>query len=531
MKKTFLTVIVICLFAFCMTFLAACDLQPAGHEHQLTKHNAVAASCDVGGSAEYFSCDCGKFFSDAEGKTEIANQSWILPALNHNMSEFVFNNDAACGVDGTKTSHCQNEGCDVTITETAANSALKHDFKKYVNDNNATCDANGTETATCANEGCDETDTREIANSKLVHKLGADEYLPANCTEYARKANKCTQPGCDYAVYEYYEELGYGHFWDDGVLTKHTTATTNGVMTFTCSECGETRTEEVLPYEGTYVDTLDALVGIFNEGGTVVLNSDIVTDKNLQVPAGKTVVLNLNGYMLSGAFANQGTSALIDNRGTLTILNGKVVSLAQFPDVDWGEEGFPTYATNTISNRGVLTIEKHTIIENETNKGGASYAIDNYDGATLTVNGGKIIAKDVAIRQFSNSITTTNTVIINDGEISGVRAIWVHVAGSNPARAAMVSLTINGGVLTSTTPSSTGDYYVLYSYSFGGSFSEVNISITGGVFKNGYVAFGGGYKGDKENVTITGGIYEQDVFRFTSDGTELLLLGSGKIEG
>ena len=49
------------------------------------------------------------------------------------------------------------------------------------------------------------------------------------------------------------------------------------------------------------------------------------------------------------------------------------------------------------------------------------------------------------------------------------------------------------------------------------------ITITGGEFLNGQVAFGGGYKGDTETVTVTGGTFDQDVVRWLADGsTELI---------
>ncbi len=40
-----------------------------------------------------------------------------------------------------------------------------------------------------------------------------------------------------------------GHYWDEGVVTVSPTATTNGVMTFTCKRCGETKTEPI-PVKG-----------------------------------------------------------------------------------------------------------------------------------------------------------------------------------------------------------------------------------------------------------------------------------------
>ncbi|MBQ8141916.1 MAG: hypothetical protein IJ194_02000 [Bacilli bacterium] len=49
--------------------------------HDLTAHDAHGETCTEAGNSAYWSCErCGKFFSDAEGKNEIENGSWIIPA-------------------------------------------------------------------------------------------------------------------------------------------------------------------------------------------------------------------------------------------------------------------------------------------------------------------------------------------------------------------------------------------------------------------------------------------------------------------
>lgn len=264
----------------------------------------------------------------------------------------------------------------------------------------------------------------------------------------------------------------------------------------------------------TVVATPATLSTALQNGGTVTLATDVFVDKKLAIAAGKEVVLDLNGNELSGAFTQAGVSALIQNQGTLTVKNGKVTSLATNPDTDWNPEGFPTYASNTISNSGVLVVEDGALIENQTNVGGASYAIDNYAGATLTVNGGEIKAKDVAIRINTASTSAANNVTINGGVITGKRAIWIHIAGSNSAQAPVVNLEITGGDFNSTSD------LTIYSYSYGQSFENVNVKISGGDFEKD-VAFGGGYKGDQENVTITGGTFHGELGRYlANDGWE-----------
>ena len=50
------------------------------HTHELTEHPANDATCAAPGNSAYWSCECGKYFSDANGENEIAADSWITPA-------------------------------------------------------------------------------------------------------------------------------------------------------------------------------------------------------------------------------------------------------------------------------------------------------------------------------------------------------------------------------------------------------------------------------------------------------------------
>ena len=52
--------------------------------HSMTAVAGKAATCTEAGHSAYWSCSrCGKFFSDAAGKTEIAEGSWVIAALGH----------------------------------------------------------------------------------------------------------------------------------------------------------------------------------------------------------------------------------------------------------------------------------------------------------------------------------------------------------------------------------------------------------------------------------------------------------------
>lgn len=77
-------------------------------DHTLEEHPAQAATCTAPGNSLYYSCSvCGKYFSDAAGEHEIEENSWVIPALEHD-----FNFDEAVIVEptvakeGTKTIKC-----------------------------------------------------------------------------------------------------------------------------------------------------------------------------------------------------------------------------------------------------------------------------------------------------------------------------------------------------------------------------------------------------------------------------------------
>jgi hypothetical protein len=56
------------------------------------------------------------------------------------------------------------------------------------------------------------------------------------------------------ATDDYGETDDHTHIWDDGVVTREATCTGKGVMTYTCTECPETKTEEI-PMLGHHFET------------------------------------------------------------------------------------------------------------------------------------------------------------------------------------------------------------------------------------------------------------------------------------
>ena len=256
---------------------------------------------------------------------------------------------------------------------------------------------------------------------------------------------------------------------------------------------------------------------------TIVLDHDLVVEEPVVVASGKTAVLDLNGNTLSAVATSSAASRLIavQSGAVLTIRNGTIVYAATTPDTQWGGEGqppYPGYANNTITNQGELTIEGASL-ENKTLKGGASYVIDNYSGAKLTIGEGTVIKQsggDVAIRMF-NGGTGEIDVTINGGTITGYRAVWIQLASNNAAVAPVMKLTVNGGTLTS---SDTNYHQTVYSYSYGNDMKNVLINVTGGTFNGDIALTGGANKTNLETLNISGGTFNGLYGDFFSYGAE-----------
>ena len=176
-----------------------------------------------------------------------------IPALNHSFAgqEYVSDNNATCGQDGTKTIRCVRYGrggCTEKDTVVDTGSMLGHSFDEeaYVSDNNATCEQDGTKTAKCVRYGtggCTATDTVTDTDSKLGHLF--EDYISNNDATYARdgtKTAKCVrydQCGVTHTVPDEGSRLKlplYRVTDRDGRDIAYTAEQTGGVLTVTVDE-------------------------------------------------------------------------------------------------------------------------------------------------------------------------------------------------------------------------------------------------------------------------------------------------------
>ncbi|MBQ6118819.1 MAG: leucine-rich repeat protein, partial [Clostridia bacterium] len=106
----------------------------------------------------------------------------------------------------------------------------------------ATCAKDGAITYTCTI--CEETKTEAIPARD--HTIVTDEAVAATCTTDGKtKGSHCSV--CGAVLQAQTVVKAAGHQWDSGKVTKAATEKTEGVKTYTCSVCGEQKTEPIPP--------------------------------------------------------------------------------------------------------------------------------------------------------------------------------------------------------------------------------------------------------------------------------------------
>ena len=140
---------------------------------------------------------------------------------------------------------------DALINVTKHYNAEIHDFGAWTVTKAATCTETGLRTRACTDAGCSKVETAVIP--ALGHTEAVDAAKAATCTETGLTEGKhCSVCGAILTVQEKTDALG--HAWDNGKVTKEPTETETGVKTFTCTRCGETKTEVIpaLSHEHSY---------------------------------------------------------------------------------------------------------------------------------------------------------------------------------------------------------------------------------------------------------------------------------------
>ena len=291
----------------------------------------------------------------------------------------------------------------------------------------------------------------------------------------------------------------------------------------TVKSCKVSVATAVAKVGNTYYSSITNAINAISTTGTITVLQNRTED--LTIPAGKTIILNLNGKTLKGTGtlrvqSNKYDSTIINN-GTLTIYNGTVTGN------DWVI--YNTNSSKLTVNSGTYTASQFESICNTGNSTttikngtftGNNYGLINY-GGTTTISGGTFTGKNYdGIRVDKGTTTITN------GTFNGKNfGLYTNGGTTNVTNGTFNSNTgfgVNSGTLNISGGKFTG-------ISSGGYGLSGTITITGGTFRgNGYDGIsnhgstiyvnGGNYSGKNWGIySETGKIYFRRTDSQTSD--------------
>ena len=259
---------------------------------------------------------------------------------------------------------------------------------------------------------------------------------------------------------------------------------------------------------------LQAAIDAASTGDEIMLTGDINLNEltksqrdykaALVIPADKSLSINLAGYNMTWESEVAG-DMMIKNEGKLALIGEGKVSYK------YTGEGDATYGKGnyTVYNTGDLTIDGPTVENATAAMSHASYAVNN--SCNFHMKSGKVLnANNYAVRALA---MTESNIVVDGGEISGVRAFWIQLPGSASTVAPVLNLTINGGILNST-PDKSGYELAIYSYSYGYNMKNVKIDINGGEINGDIALTGGMNKENIETLNITGGTINGEVYSY-----------------
>lgn len=255
-------------------------------------------------------------------------------------------------------------------------------------------------------------------------------------------------------------------------------------------------------------ETLEAAVEAATAGQTITLLDNINLENGVTIAAGKNIVLDLNGKVLS-------LSKHIANNGTLTIQDAT--------DTNNDGSGTGKIASNagyTIVNTGTLTINNGTYTNTATD-------LILQRGGNITINGGSFTSdKSTVVHVDSNG--EGHTLTITNGTFTAKENDAVYVAASAPTISVSGGEFITNSYVPNGNPAAATAFHVVSNCTGG------TINISGGTFKalsevNGSRALN---VGSNPGISVTGGDFYSNAKdgRSVSSGTDGILAG-GTFDG
>lgn len=207
------------------TYAPVDDTYVAATDHTWVNTQTLPPTCTEQGTAFYKCSACG------------ATRTEKIAPLGHDLSRCDLKPAATCTQPGRAVGTCAR--CGVQIDEVIP--AKGHDYSYAETSVAPTCTEPGHYKGTCPICGKDYDD--------VVPALGHDwgEWVTSiepTVSTVGYRYHVCNRDGCGYREGEDIPKL-HTHTWDAGVVTQKPAASEPGVRTYTCTVCGQTRTEAI----------------------------------------------------------------------------------------------------------------------------------------------------------------------------------------------------------------------------------------------------------------------------------------------
>ena len=203
-----------------------------GHDYSYKSASSTEPTCTESGRYQGTCPRCGKEYNDT------------IPALGHDWGEWVVAQEPTAETTGYRYHLCARcntrEGEDIPKLR-------DHTWDSGIVTTKPDCIHAGVRTYTCTDCGATKTETIPATGE---HTFVTKE-IPATCTTGGYIQCTCSVCGTTQR-YDASEPLG--HKWNSGQVTTKPTEDMAGVRTYTCTVCGDTKTETI-PATGVHVHT------------------------------------------------------------------------------------------------------------------------------------------------------------------------------------------------------------------------------------------------------------------------------------
>ena len=303
-----------------------------GHQHTEIRNKKEATCKEEGYSGDTWCKDCGKKILSGQAIAKTENHSWDAGKVT---------TKATCTEEGEKTFTCSI--CGDKKTEKV--SATGHQHTEIRNKKEATCKEEGysgdtwckdcgkkilsgqaiaktenhswdagkvTTKATCTEEG-EKTFTCSICGDKKTEKVSATGHQHTEIRN--KKEATCKEEG--YSGDTWCKDCGKkilsgqaiakteDHSWNQGKITKEPTCKEEGEKTFTCSICGNTKTEKVSTTDHQHMEIRNQKNPTCKEAG--YSGDTYCADCGVKISSGKTIAKTKNHNWDGGVITTEPT--------------------------------------------------------------------------------------------------------------------------------------------------------------------------------------------------------------------------------